>query len=62
MLQGSGREPGDFGFGKQYLAGKSEAQIEKLKLQEITHCRLAMLAFSGVVTQSVLYDKGFPYF
>ena len=62
MLQGSGREPGDFGFGKQYLEGKSEAQIAKVKLQEITHCRAAMLAFAGVVTQSVLYDKGFPYF
>jgi hypothetical protein len=62
MLQGSGREPGDFGFGKQYLAGKSEAQIEKVKLQEINHCRAAMLAFSGVVTQSVLFEKGFPYF
>jgi len=62
MLQGSGRQPGDFGFGKQYLAGKSDEQIERLQLQEITHCRLAMLAFSGVVTQSVLFDKGFPYF
>mmetsp|Transcript_24873 Transcript_24873/g.40504 ORF Transcript_24873/g.40504 Transcript_24873/m.40504 type:complete len:205 (+) Transcript_24873:18-632(+) len=62
MLQGSGRAPGDFGFGSAYLVGKSEEQIERLKLQEITHCRLAMLAFSGVVTQSVLFDKGFPYF
>ncbi len=62
MLQGSGREPGDFGFGKQYLEGKSEEQINKIKLQEISHCRAAMLAFSGVVTQSVLFEKGFPYF
>jgi len=62
MLQGSGRQPGDFGFGAQYLEGKSPEYVEKMKLAEITHCRLAMLAFSGVVTQSVLYDKGFPYF
>jgi hypothetical protein len=62
MLQGSGRAPGDFGFGKQFLEGKTEAQINEMKLKEITHCRAAMLAFSGVVTQSVLYDKGFPYF
>jgi light-harvesting complex I chlorophyll a/b binding protein 1 len=62
MLQGSGRAPGDFGFGKKFLDGKTDAQIESMKLKEITHCRAAMLAFSGVVTQSVLYDKGFPYF
>ena len=62
LYEDSGREPGDFGFGKQYLEGKSEEQINKIKLQEISHCRAAMLAFSGVVTQSVLYDKGFPYF
>eukprot|EP00568_Trieres_chinensis_P005805 CAMPEP_0183292532 /NCGR_PEP_ID=MMETSP0160_2-20130417/1551_1 /TAXON_ID=2839 ORGANISM="Odontella Sinensis, Strain Grunow 1884" /NCGR_SAMPLE_ID=MMETSP0160_2 /ASSEMBLY_ACC=CAM_ASM_000250 /LENGTH=202 /DNA_ID=CAMNT_0025453495 /DNA_START=63 /DNA_END=671 /DNA_ORIENTATION=+ len=62
MLQGSGRAPGDFGFGAQYLEGKTEEQIEKLKLQEIKNGRLAMFAFSGVVTQSVLFEKGFPYF
>jgi light-harvesting complex I chlorophyll a/b binding protein 1 len=62
MLQGSGRAPGDFGFGKQFLEGKSEAQIADMKLKEVVHCRAAMLAFAGVVTQSVLYDKGFPYF
>ena len=61
MLQGSGREPGDFGFGVGFLKGKSAAQIEKLKYQEIMNGRLAMMAFGGAVTQSVLYDCGFPY-
>jgi hypothetical protein len=92
MLQGSGREPGDFGIGKFYLMGKSEEQINKIKYQEIAvsggvvlvvrlhyivlrrffhfltsllclqNGRLAMMAFSGVVTQAVLSGKGFPYF
>ena len=35
MLQGSGREPGYFGWGMQYLAGKSEEEVKKLKYQEI---------------------------
>jgi light-harvesting complex I chlorophyll a/b binding protein 1 len=61
MLQGSGREPGDFGFGTWYLMGKSEEEIKKLKYQEIMNGRLAMMAFSGVVTQSVLFNVGFPY-
>jgi hypothetical protein len=62
MLQGSGRAPGDFGLGSKFLEGKSAAQIEKTKYQEIMNGRLAMLAFGGVVTQAVLYEKGFPYF
>ena len=62
MLQGSGREPGDFGFGTKLLEGKTEEQIKKLKYQEIKNGRLAMMAFGGAVTQSVLYDVGFPYF
>lgn len=62
MLQGSGREPGYFGFGTKYLDGKSADQVKKLKYQEIMNGRLAMLAFGGMVTQSVLYEKGFPYF
>ena len=61
-LQGSGREAGDFGFGTQFLEGKSEAEVKKLKYNEIMNGRLAMMAFGGMVTQSVLYDKGFPYF
>lgn len=62
MLQGSGREAGDYGFGHQYLEGKTDEQIETLKVQEIKNGRLAMFAFSGVVTQSVLFNTGFPYF
>ena len=61
MLQGSGREAGDFGFGNKFLDGKSDADIKKVKYQEIMNGRLAMMAFGGAVTQSVLYDVGFPY-
>lgn len=61
MLEGSGRQPGDFGFDGGMLQGKSDEYIEDMKLKEITHCRLAMLAFSGVVTQSVLTQGPFPY-
>lgn len=61
MLQGSGREPGYFGWGTDNLKGKTEAQINKIKYQEIKNGRLAMMAFSGAVTQSVLYDVSFPY-
>jgi Chlorophyll A-B binding protein len=62
MLQGSGREPGFYGFGVKYYEKKSEAEVRKLKYNEIMNGRLAMLAFGGLVTQSVLYEKGFPYF
>ena len=62
MLQGSGREPGDFGLDPVgFLKGKSEAEIDDMKLKEITHCRLAMCAFSGMVTQAVLTQGPFPY-
>ncbi len=61
MLQGSGREPGDFGFGDWYLEGKTPEQVKLLKYQEIKNGRLAMMAFGGVVTQSVLFDASFPY-
>lgn len=51
---------GNFGFDPLGL-GKG-ASAERMEVAEVKHCRLAMLAFSGIVTQSVLYDKGFPYF
>lgn len=53
MLQGSGREPGDFGLDPiGFLEGKTEAEIESMKLKELKNGRLAMMAFGGVVTQS----------
>lgn len=62
MLQGSGREPGDFGFDPLgYLKNKTEEEVNLVKLQELKNGRLAMLAFGGVVTQAILTGKGFPY-
>jgi len=61
MLEGSGRAPGDFGLDGGLLVGKSDEYIEEMKLKEITHCRLAMLAVSAVLTQSVLTQGPFPY-
>jgi hypothetical protein len=63
MLQGSGREAGNFGFDPLNLMGKlSEEKKKEMKLKELTNGRAAMLAFAGIVTQSVLYGKSFPYY
>jgi hypothetical protein len=63
MLGGSGRQPGDFGLDPvKFVTGVSKEAEDEMKLKEITHCRLAMLAFSGMVTQAVLTQGPFPYF
>ena len=62
MLNGSGREPGYFGLTGGFFKNKTQAQIDDLKLKEIVHSRLAMFAFSGMVTQAVLTQGPFPYF
>nr|6L4T_6 Chain 6, Fucoxanthin chlorophyll a/c-binding protein Lhcr12 [Chaetoceros gracilis]6L4U_6 Chain 6, Fucoxanthin chlorophyll a/c-binding protein Lhcr12 [Chaetoceros gracilis]BBO94012.1 fucoxanthin chlorophyll a/c protein 6 [Chaetoceros gracilis] len=62
LYEESGREPGYFGFDPLgFLNGKSEAEVNEMKLKEIKNGRLAMLAFSGVVTQAVLTQGPFPY-
>lgn len=62
MLEGNGREPGDFGLDPLgFLQGKSEEEVNRMKLRELKNGRLAMLAFSGVVTQAVLTQGPFPY-
>lgn len=62
MLQGSGREAGDYGLDPLgFLSNKSEAEVDRMKLRELKNGRLAMLAFSGVVTQAVLTQGPFPY-
>jgi len=64
MLSGeTDREPGDFGLdGFNFLKGKSDEEVMRMKFYEIVHCRAAMLAFSGCVTVSAMYGKPFPYF
>lgn len=62
MLEGSGRAAGDFGFDGGLLKNKSEEYIDNMKTKELTHSRLAMFAFSGMVTQAVLTQGPFPYF
>jgi len=62
MLNGSGRQPGDFGLDPLgFLKGATPEYEADMQLKEITHCRLAMFAFSGMVTQAVLTQGPFPY-
>ena len=67
MMSGqSDRKPGDYGIGWRFCGPDDTALQEKYKLAEITHCRAAMLAFAGVVTQSAKLQAeglptGFPY-
>ena len=58
--KGSGREPGDFAMDPLNYCGTEEGKAD-MKLKEITHCRLAMLAFGGMVTQAVAVSDQFPY-
>lgn len=53
------RVPGDFALTGGF--GKSETELRKLRENEIAHCRLAMMAFSGIVTQAGLGATVFPY-
>jgi len=57
------RETGDLNFDVlKILKGKSEAEIESMKLSEIKNLRLGMFAFFGVLYQStVLGCESFPY-
>jgi len=59
------REAGDFGLDPlAFLKGKSEDEVNRMKLRELLNGRLAMLAFGGVSTQAALSDAthAFPYF
>jgi len=61
-LEGSGRAPGDYGLDPiGFLKDQPQEKVDEMKLKEITHCRLAMMAFSGMVTQAVLTQGPFPY-
>ena len=55
------REPGDFALTGGF--GKTPEQMARLKLAEIKHSRLAMMAFGGIATQQACFPgTPFPYF
>eukprot|EP00618_Florenciella_parvula_P019134 CAMPEP_0119470980 /NCGR_PEP_ID=MMETSP1344-20130328/3640_1 /TAXON_ID=236787 /ORGANISM="Florenciella parvula, Strain CCMP2471" /LENGTH=227 /DNA_ID=CAMNT_0007503715 /DNA_START=136 /DNA_END=819 /DNA_ORIENTATION=- len=60
LNEDSGRTPGDFKLDPLGFCKTPELEAD-YKLKEITHCRLAMFAFSGMVTQAVLTQGPYPY-
>ena len=59
------RDAGDYKLDPlQFLKGKTEDEVKKMKTREIANGRLAMLAFGGVATQTALEagNHAFPYF
>jgi len=62
QAKGSGRKSGEFSFDPLGL-GKDPKTRAKYETNEIKNGRLAMLAISGILTQTALFpDKAFPYF
>ncbi len=59
MKSETDRAPGDFGLDPFSWA---KANPTRMQTAELLHGRTAMLAFSGVVTQSALKGVCFPYF
>ena len=53
-----GDTPWDLGFDPLcFQEGKTQAQMDDLQLKELTHGRLAMMAFVGMTVQTLLFGK-----
>jgi len=55
------RDAGDFFLGKNFLP-KDPKQENEMRLKELENGRLAMLAFSGIVTQAAEFGTKWPFF
>ena len=49
MFEDPDRVPGDIGFAKARLEGKTEEEVNTLKLQELKKGRLTMLTIGGMI-------------
>lgn len=49
--------PWNLGWGAGLLKGKSDAAVRDQQLKELTHGRAAMIAFVGMLVQTLIYDK-----
>lgn len=54
------RDAGDFFLGKQFLP-KEPAKEKDMRLKELENGRLAMFAFSGIVTQAAMTGQAWPF-
>ncbi len=48
--------PWNLGWGAKMLDGKSAAQVKDMELKELVHGRLAMIAFVGQISQTLIYN------
>lgn len=53
-------EPGDYGLDGGMLKNMTPEQIKYRKESEVVHCRLAMIAFLGAITHTLLFGKALP--
>ena len=60
MMEGSGRQPGYFGFDPLKFAN-TPAKLADMQAKELENGRLAMLAIGGMLTTAVLTGKEFPF-